>query len=427
MGAQATCCCSAADDSEVNIKLDQLAPFTASELPSYPDTAFDTDPSSGAREAEDRQLGELEDKGGSVSADVIRSEEDGFSQNSAGESVLEGQIGDGDNREIHVIPEEGHSSAGSEDEAGEPCSGGEMTKMQSMGAVKRRAGVSAESVDSNDVADYVRPVYEKDEQTRSVIAGVLQSNVKMGVLFGHLDKDGLEGVVDAFQVLTFAQGETIIKQGDEGDRLYICAKGLVDVFVRRPFEPPEALGDLVTTLGAGELFGELALMYSGPRAATVKISSSSCICFTLERAAFKMLLANSGVAKPTMYDGFLTEVELLKSMNHFELGKLSEAMESQLFAGDEDIIAEGVESNCFYIVEDGTCSALLGGKEVRKYEKGGYFGFIALMMDQPPNATVKATGQGCSVLACDKDTFSTLPGPIRQTVRNEHGQYYGNN
>jgi len=289
--------------------------------------------------------------------------------------------------------------------------------------VQRRAGISDESVSSDKIQHYVRPVYAKDDVTKARIAETLKSNPKMQVLFGDLDGPTLQEMVDAFQVIEFNQGQEIIRQGDQGDRLYICGDGSVDVFVRRPGDAENVRGERVCNLGAGALFGELALMYQAPRAATVIIASPSCSCWALDREPFKMLLAQTGQAKLEMYEGFLKEVQLLKSLNHFELSKLSEALESQLFEGDEDIIRQGDAGETFFIVEDGTCSAFVDGAEVQKYQKGGYFGQFALLTDQPRKATVRATGQGCSVLACSREHFVNLLGPIQETLRNEYQAY----
>jgi cAMP-dependent protein kinase regulator len=292
-------------------------------------------------------------------------------------------------------------------------------------AGQRRAGVAAESVSNDKIQNYVKPVYEKDQASREKIAETLRTNPKMAVLFGHLEGAALDDVINAFQAVKFKEGDFIIRQGDEGDALFICADGSVDVFVKR--QETEELGDKVVTLGAGALFGELALMYQAPRAASVRIASAACTCWSLDREPFKMLLAQSGQTKLEIYEGFLKEVELLKSLNHFELAKLSDCLESRLYDSNEEIIKQGENGIDFFIVEDGTCAAFISGpdgeKEVKTYKEGGYFGEIALLKDEPRRATVKATGEGASVLVCSKEDFVNLLGPVQDILKREIDKY----
>ena len=59
--------------------------------------------------------------------------------------------------------------------------------------------------------------------------------------------------------------ETIIEQGDDGDNFYVIDSGEVDVYVN---------GNYMTTISDGGSFGELALIYGTPRAATVKVATN---------------------------------------------------------------------------------------------------------------------------------------------------------
>lgn len=133
----------------------------------------------------------------------------------------------------------------------------------------------------------------------------------MKVLVGHLSNEKMNDLVGAFYVKDVDNGNNIIKQGDEGDRLYIVDEGNVDIFVARKDAP--APGDKVLSLGSGALFGELALMYNAPRAATVT-ATSAVKAFVLDAIDFKMLLAQSTQATYTKYEGWLSSVELLSSL-----------------------------------------------------------------------------------------------------------------
>jgi len=291
-------------------------------------------------------------------------------------------------------------------------------------AGQRRAGVAAESVSHDKIQNYVKPVYEKDQASREKIAETLRTNPKMAVLFGHLEGAALDDVINAFQAVTFKEGDFIIRQGDEGDALFICADGSVDVFVKR--QETEELGDKVVTLGAGALFGELALMYEAPRAATVS-SSGPVSTWVLDALDFKMLLMKSGSSQYKKYEGWLSQVKLLSSLNQFEMSRLVDIMQSELFDEGEDIIVQGEAGDKFFILEDGSAAAFISGgqgeKEVKQYNVGGYFGEIALLTDEPRKATVRATGEGASVLACKREDFTNLLGPIIDILKKDVGKY----
>jgi len=253
----------------------------------------------------------------------------------------------------------------------------------------------------------------------------------MQVLFGHLDKPSVEDIINAFEETTAPRGIEIIKQGDQGDCLYIVSEGEVDVFVARPGPDgtmPLGRGSKVVSLGPGSLFGELALMYSSPRAATVEIASPVCKLWKLDREPFKMLLAKNNQKTYEMYEGWLSEVDILKSLNHFELSKLSELLESTLYDTGEVIIQQGLPGETFYILEDGTCSAFISGtegeKKVKDYEKqGDYFGEIALLKEVPRKATVRATGSGATVLSISIEDFTAVLGPIQDVLRQDIDKY----
>jgi len=307
----------------------------------------------------------------------------------------------------------------------------EKAKRSAAQGGKRRAGIAAESVDSDKVKNYVKPVYPKDLETKNSIRKTLTENEKMKVLFGHLEGKGLDDVIDAFMTRETRNGQDIIKQGDEGDNMYIISDGQVDVYVARPdskgnFTPGDK-GTKVVTLGQGALFGELALMYSAPRAATVVVASPTAKLWALEREAFKMLLAQSAQTQYSLYEGWLQEVDILKSLNHFELSRLAEIMEPECFEDGEVIIKQGDPGEMFYILEEGTCAAYISGqdgeKEVKRYDnQGQFFGEIALLTDAPRKATVKATSD-VAVLHISKEDFTAVLGPLKDKLMGELDKY----
>jgi len=69
----------------------------------------------------------------------------------------------------------------------------------------------------------------------------------------------------------FEAGETIFRQGDRGDRLYIVVDGDVEVVKAEPGEQGETV---LARLGPGECFGEMALVSDNLRMATVRSCTS---------------------------------------------------------------------------------------------------------------------------------------------------------
>ena len=95
-------------------------------------------------------------------------------------------------------------------------------------------------------------------------------------LFEPLAPPVLERLALHLEPVAFGTGQTIIRQGDAGDRLYIVASGEVQVRID---------GSVVGTQGAGTEFGEIALLRDVPRTATVT-SLTDVELLAMPRSAF---------------------------------------------------------------------------------------------------------------------------------------------
>jgi hypothetical protein len=87
-------------------------------------------------------------------------------------------------------------------------------------------------------------------------------------------------IVDAMEERAFGEGDVIIRQGDPGEHLYILAAGTCDIFKD---------GVCVLQCSPGMVFGELALMYDAPRAATV-VATSPVRTWAMDRLTFKQVM-----------------------------------------------------------------------------------------------------------------------------------------
>jgi CRP-like cAMP-binding protein len=84
--------------------------------------------------------------------------------------------------------------------------------------------------------------------------------------FAELPTARLRPVAQAAEVARFGAGEVIVRQGDPGDAVYALNEGTAEVWLEDAPQRPL----LLRTMRSGQLFGETAVLYRGPRSATIK-------------------------------------------------------------------------------------------------------------------------------------------------------------
>jgi len=288
-------------------------------------------------------------------------------------------------------------------------------------AMGRRTSVSAESLNpQSSMDDNWKPPYHaksSDQLAR------LKTAVAGNFLFSHLDDEQSSQVLGALVEKPIpAKGIKVITQGDAGDYFYIVEKGDFDVHINETgaVQPgPDGIGQKVTTIGPGGSFGELALMYNAPRAATVISTEPGSLLWYLDRVTFRRILMDSAFARRRMYESFLNEVPLLSGLAPYERSKIADALETHKFPAESTIIKEGDPGEAFFLLESGTCAVYkreTGDKVVMSYKKGDYFGELALLDDKPRAASVVSTSE-VKVATLGKEGFMRLLGPVEGRMR----------
>ncbi|MEZ4368182.1 MAG: cyclic nucleotide-binding domain-containing protein [Kofleriaceae bacterium] len=104
-------------------------------------------------------------------------------------------------------------------------------------------------------------------------------------LLAGLSPDALEALIERIELVSVAQGETLFREGEVGDALYIISEGQVAVQSEGP--PRVEIG----RLGPGAFFGEVALVTDQPRSATVT-ALAACELLKIDRDILGSLLAD---------------------------------------------------------------------------------------------------------------------------------------
>ena len=152
-------------------------------------------------------------------------------------------------------------------------------------------GVSAEGQEEGK--DYTPTVIPKSDAVRSRIAAATEKSA----LFAGLGPEQQTAVIDAMFEVTCTAGQDVITQGDVGDNFYVADSGEYTVHLKGVEKP-------VHTYQEGASFGELALMYNCPRAATVRCAVPGTLwgltlTLTLSLAGTRTLaLPRSGARNP---------------------------------------------------------------------------------------------------------------------------------
>jgi putative ABC transport system ATP-binding protein len=105
-----------------------------------------------------------------------------------------------------------------------------------------------------------------------------------------LSVDQLGWVTERLESRTYTPGARIITQGEVADQFYIITKGQVDILLHQP----GGQHIVVTTLRAGQYFGEIGLLRGGARTATVRATGETSVeVVALDRDKFTSLIAES--------------------------------------------------------------------------------------------------------------------------------------
>jgi CRP-like cAMP-binding protein len=98
----------------------------------------------------------------------------------------------------------------------------------------------------------------------------------------------------------YGPGEVILRKGEVGEKVYIVEHGEVDAID----EEPGGGEKIIATLGAGEGFGEVALVTGQPYLGTVR-SRTEVTLITVDRQSFQALLHHAPLRR--MVEGIIEE------------------------------------------------------------------------------------------------------------------------
>ena len=283
----------------------------------------------------------------------------------------------------------GVESSESEDDEEEQKALQKKLEERRLKAKTQRCSVSAEVYGLYNPKGHFKPrVIPKDNATKEHIHELL-SKIFM---FRNLDGSDMDIILNALEVRKFEADQPVIVQGDDGHELFIVDSGKLSCSKRFPGQTKDTF---LKNYQPGEYFGELALLYTTPRAASITATVPS-VLFSLDRECFNHIVKDSAIKNRTNFEKFLSEVELLSGLDSYERSKICDCLLVQTFEAGQRVINEGEKGESFYLIVEGEATALKINPTTKKeeavfeYKEKMYFGELALLKEAPRAASIVA-------------------------------------
>jgi CRP/FNR family transcriptional regulator, cyclic AMP receptor protein len=121
-------------------------------------------------------------------------------------------------------------------------------------------------------------------------------------LFSALGNRDLERLGQLAEEVDLPAGRVLMRQGETGSEMFIVARGAAVI---------ERDGHEIARSGAGDFFGEIALLSEGPRTATVTLTEPSTL-FVLGHREFHTLMDQSSPTRVAVFDELARRIRTLE-------------------------------------------------------------------------------------------------------------------
>lgn len=234
-------------------------------------------------------------------------------------------------------------------------------------------------------------------------------------LFSVLSPKELSHLAENAKVLNYSLGEVVVKEGDEGDSMFILYSGKARVLSK------DIQGQDITlaTLSKGDHFGENSLITKERRNATVR-ASGDVVIIKIDKEDFNHLVAENPplrdyfskfLSNMAMHT-FLKKTTLLGTLPAKEIREFLDKFKIKEFQEGEEIVKQGEEGDSFYIIRNGRVKVVIRDdtgreKTVNFLREGQFFGEIALVKEAPRTASVIAI-EKTTLFLLEKQDFEEL-------------------
>jgi putative peptide zinc metalloprotease protein len=209
-------------------------------------------------------------------------------------------------------------------------------------------------------------------------------------LAAALDDEELGEIAAHVRLVGVPQGQSIIRQGERGEDFFVVRSGMFEI--SRVEE--DGTDRVIRRIERGRSFGEIALLESAPRTATVRALEQAEV-FALDKGTFDRVLAGRLDVAEDVRAQLLSAAEIralapFKGLDEADSGRLLRGASWRVFQAGERIVKQGDPGDTFYVISSGQVDVIENRRKTHRLVAGDYFGEIALLTDEPRTATVRA-------------------------------------
>jgi len=235
------------------------------------------------------------------------------------------------------------------------------------------------------LASYIPPSFPKSPGTAKFLLESLRSNE---LVFSSLSVSELEALVGSMERVTVPANATVIREGDltsgtEGSYYYIVESGTIAFSINR-----SPVGSCKAPAG----FGELALLFDSPRAATCT-AATAAVLWRVDQRTFRHVLAKHRQDWSLQTLTTLRNVEVFAELDDETLRKIGAVMDEVACKKGDVIVEKGAVGSVFYVIRDGRVKVSDVGLGESRFadhvlNSGDYFGERAIIESAPRAANI---------------------------------------
>ncbi|KOO25648.1 camp-dependent protein kinase catalytic [Chrysochromulina tobinii] len=243
----------------------------------------------------------------------------------------------------------------------------------------RRIAVRVETNDDMSYEDMHMEAVSKTDEERAFITKATKKNE----IFEHLTDDQVSFMIRGFTRLEIPEGELVISQGEAGDHFYIVVSGRYEASLS------QLSGEVVAEYGGADSFGELALLYNAPRAATIRCTAGAPgglasglhggVLWALERKRFRHVMVHTNASSlASKAEHFLKSVPMLSALTDAQRHALADVMDEVRYSDGEYLVTMGEVADALFFIKSGEVACHQGrasrAGDILRMKTGDVFG-----------------------------------------------------